>query len=127
MHQGNEAEAYRPTRGLGYWLSNAGLVREDGVILQREHALPAGGIWFRYIDKDVSLTLPAHRRESGDPVADHWQVDLACGLRGLSERERAALTFSKLQEIAGNIKDALLALPPGAMGSAAPAQDVRFC
>ena len=109
-----------------YWPSRGALVREDGVVLRREASLCAGKVRFRYIDKDVALDVLADRKLAGGDAGDMWHVDLAAAFRGLPEWKRSQMSFAKLQEIAGNIKDALLAWPPILAGDQAPITDVTF-
>jgi len=109
-----------------YWHSRGALVREDGVKLRREGSPIEGKVRFRYIDREVSLDLLADRSLAGDDAGDTWRVDLAGAFRGLPASKRARMSVAKLQEIAGNIRDALLAWPPAPMSDRAPITDVTF-
>ena len=109
-----------------YWASRGTLVREDGVMLRREASLSESRVLFRYIDKDVSLDLLADRGMGTEDGSDMWRVDLAAAFRGLPRWKRARMSVAKLQEIAGNIRDALLAWPPTPASDRAPITDVTF-
>ncbi|HMK67975.1 MAG TPA: hypothetical protein VK433_05460 [Stellaceae bacterium] len=109
-----------------YWKSSGALVREDGVVLRREASPVAGKLRLRYVDSDVALDLFADRAVAAGEVGDIWRVDLATAFRGLPEWKRSLMSVAKLQEIAGNIRDALLAWPPTPAGDHAPIAEVTF-
>ena len=121
------AHARQPDRGAkAYWQNRGALVREDGVMLRREPSSAAGKARFRYVDRDVALDLIADRATAADDAGDMWRVDLAAAFRGLPEWKRSLMSVAKLQEIAGNIRDALLAWPPSPAGDHAPVTEVTF-
>lgn len=109
-----------------YWPSRGALVREDGVMLRRESSPAAGKVRFRYIDQDVALDVLADRKLGADDASDMWHVDLAAAFRRLPQWKRSMMSVAKLQEIAGNIKDALLAWPPAFAEDRTPITDVTF-
>ncbi|HTS91524.1 MAG TPA: hypothetical protein VMG55_05960 [Stellaceae bacterium] len=96
------------------------------MMLRREASPVAGKLRFRYIDSEVSLDLLAIPAVAGGDAGDVWRVDLAGAFRGLPEWKRSLMSVAKLQEIAGNIRDALLAWPPAPAGDYAPIAEVTF-
>ncbi|HVM81924.1 MAG TPA: hypothetical protein VMU06_23080 [Stellaceae bacterium] len=109
-----------------YWQSRGALVREDGVMLRREVSPVEGKVCFRYIDREISLDLLADRAIAAGDAGDVWRVDLGAAFRGLPEWKRSLMSLAKLEEIAGNIRDALMAWPPPPAGDRAPVTEVSF-
>jgi len=112
--------------GKAYWKSSGALVREDGVVLRREASPVAGKLRLRYVDSEVALDLLADRAAATGDAGDIWRIDLGSAFRGLPEWKRSLMSVAKLQEIAGNIRDALLAWPPTLAGEHAPIAEVTF-
>jgi len=95
-------------------------------MLRRETSASEGKLRFRYIDGDVSLDLHADRALADDDASDVWRVDLTAAFRGLPAWKRSLMTVAKLQEIAGNIRDALLVWPSASASDRAPVTEVTF-